>query len=164
MPCNTEQCGEQKTLFLCGNCKPMQPSATTDRALVKRRGQRFESARRLSRIGLSKPSNRNRIGLQLGVGPVSSACGLAPRRLPRRSARGPKSTPVSGQEAPCLRYRRPEAERPATLACTLTTTRTARKYREVKPEHRSGANIATAVASHFRACYIPNVNKEERAV
>jgi hypothetical protein len=58
----------------------------------------------------------------------------------------------------------PKRQRPATLACTPTTARTAPKYREDKTEHRSGANIATAVALYFRACYIPNVNKEERKV
>src|SRR5215210_6622355 len=37
MPCNTGQRREQKTLFLCGICKPMQRSATTDRTLVMSR-------------------------------------------------------------------------------------------------------------------------------
>ena len=48
--CNNRQYREQKTLFLCGICKPLQPSATTDRALVMSRGKRFESARRLSSL------------------------------------------------------------------------------------------------------------------
>ena len=34
---------------------PVQISATTDASLVKSRGQRFESARRLSLIGVDKP-------------------------------------------------------------------------------------------------------------
>jgi hypothetical protein len=46
--CNSEQSREQITLYLCGMCKPPQPSATTDRTLVMRLGQRFESARRPS--------------------------------------------------------------------------------------------------------------------
>src|SRR5919112_5964304 len=60
IPCNRGQCREQKTLCLYGICKPVQPSATTDRTLVMSRGKRFESARRLSRIGLSKLNNRKR--------------------------------------------------------------------------------------------------------
>ena len=34
---------ERKTLYLCGICNLVQRSATTDRTLVKRLGQRFES-------------------------------------------------------------------------------------------------------------------------
>src|SRR5215217_5121189 len=34
------------TAYLCGICKPLQTPATLDRILVKRLGQRFESARR----------------------------------------------------------------------------------------------------------------------
>jgi hypothetical protein len=48
IPCNSGQCREQKTLCLCGICKPLQLSVTTDRALVAVAGKRFESARRLS--------------------------------------------------------------------------------------------------------------------
>jgi hypothetical protein len=50
MPYNSGQYREQKTLYLCVNCNPLQPSATADRTLVMRLGQRFESARRLSRL------------------------------------------------------------------------------------------------------------------
>src|SRR5215212_9808344 len=59
MPCNSEQYREQETAYLCGICKPLQRSATPDRTLVKRLGQRFESARRLSLFGLNKPNTRN---------------------------------------------------------------------------------------------------------
>src|SRR5215210_2450350 len=48
IPCNSEQSRAQKTVYLCEICKPVQHSATTDRTLVERSGQRFESARRLS--------------------------------------------------------------------------------------------------------------------
>src|SRR5829696_7696292 len=58
MPCNSEQYREQKTLYLCGICKLVQPSATTDRTLVMSRGKRFESARRLSRFGVDTPDTR----------------------------------------------------------------------------------------------------------
>jgi hypothetical protein len=34
VPCNRGQTREQKIAYLCGNCKPMQPSATNDRTLV----------------------------------------------------------------------------------------------------------------------------------
>src|SRR5215210_7128687 len=37
MPCNTGQRREQKTLFLCRICKPLQRPATTDRTLVMSR-------------------------------------------------------------------------------------------------------------------------------
>src|SRR5918998_6339568 len=69
MPCNSGQCREQKTRCLCGNCKPLQRSATTDRALVKRVGKRFESARRLFIFALDKPNTQNR-------GNPSSSSGL----------------------------------------------------------------------------------------
>src|SRR5215213_912740 len=36
MPCNSEQSREQRTAYLCEFCKPVQPSATPDRTLVKR--------------------------------------------------------------------------------------------------------------------------------
>jgi hypothetical protein len=58
MLCNRGQLREQRTAYLCGICKPVQGPATTDRAFVMRLGQRFESARRLSTIGLSKPNTR----------------------------------------------------------------------------------------------------------
>src|SRR5215208_193087 len=48
MPCNSGQNREQITPCLHGICKPLQCPATTDRTLVTRLGQRFESARRLS--------------------------------------------------------------------------------------------------------------------
>jgi hypothetical protein len=54
--CNSEQYRELKTLCICGNCTPVQRPATTDRTLVMSRGKRFESARRLSQIGLYKPN------------------------------------------------------------------------------------------------------------
>jgi hypothetical protein len=41
----------------------VQPPATRDGSLVMRRGQRFESARRLSPFGLSKPNTLIYIGL-----------------------------------------------------------------------------------------------------
>jgi hypothetical protein len=59
MPCNSGQYREQKTLHLCGICKPLQRPETPDRALVKRVGKRFESARRLSLSGLDKRNMRN---------------------------------------------------------------------------------------------------------
>ncbi len=39
---------------MCGICKPLQPPATHELSLVKRRGERFESARRLFVFGLPK--------------------------------------------------------------------------------------------------------------
>jgi hypothetical protein len=39
---------------MCGFCKPVQPPATHDGSLVMSRGERFESARRLSRFGVGK--------------------------------------------------------------------------------------------------------------
>src|SRR5918997_4024696 len=41
-----------------GICKPVQPSAATDRTLVMRLGQRFESARRLSVLCALAPRHR----------------------------------------------------------------------------------------------------------
>ena|SRR5215204_2910088 len=43
---------------------PVQAPATPDRTLVMRVGQRFESARRLSPIGIGKQENRNKCGSQ----------------------------------------------------------------------------------------------------
>jgi hypothetical protein len=48
IPCNPGQSREEKTAYKCGICKTLQPRATTDRTLVMRLGQRFDSARRLS--------------------------------------------------------------------------------------------------------------------
>src|SRR5215207_3389821 len=45
--CNAGQGRAKKPAYLCGICKPVQTPATTDRTLVKRLGQRFESAPRL---------------------------------------------------------------------------------------------------------------------
>src|SRR5215204_196343 len=59
MLCNCGQTREQKIAYLCGICKPMQPSATADRTLVAGAGQRFESARRLSLLPIDKPNTRN---------------------------------------------------------------------------------------------------------
>ncbi len=47
-PINVGNTGAQKSLLVCGICKLVQSAATPDRTLVKRLGQRFESARRLS--------------------------------------------------------------------------------------------------------------------
>ena len=41
MPCNSGQHREQKTLCLCGICKPVQLPATIDRTLVAGAGRRF---------------------------------------------------------------------------------------------------------------------------
>jgi transcriptional regulator with XRE-family HTH domain len=60
IPCNSGQSREQKIAYLCGICKPLQPSATTDRTLVMRLSQRFESARRLSLIRLYKLNTQNK--------------------------------------------------------------------------------------------------------
>src|SRR5215218_1094183 len=60
MPRNGEQSREWKTLYLCEICKRVQLSTTTDRTLVKRLGQRFESARWLSPSGLDKRKTRDK--------------------------------------------------------------------------------------------------------
>src|SRR5215204_3249572 len=69
MPCNSGQTREQESAKKCGICNPLQPSATPDRTLVAGAGQRFESARRLSRFGLDKPNTRNKsmAGQRAGV-------------------------------------------------------------------------------------------------
>src|SRR5215211_4921264 len=68
MPCNSEQSREQRAAYLCGICKPLQRSATTDRTLVAGAGQRFESARRLPLIGVDKPNVQNRENPRLITG------------------------------------------------------------------------------------------------
>src|SRR5215208_4025383 len=45
----------------------VKTSATTDRTLVMRLGQRFESARRLSQFGLSKRNTRNEKGSHFDI-------------------------------------------------------------------------------------------------
>jgi hypothetical protein len=53
---NAEQRKLPRNAAFAGLYKPPQPPATPDASLVMRLGQRFESARRLSAIGLSKPN------------------------------------------------------------------------------------------------------------
>src|ERR671920_1027217 len=65
IPCKRWQHREQRTLYLCGNCKPVQRPATTDRTLVMRLGQRFESAPWLSYLPANHPKTKNP---QSGVG------------------------------------------------------------------------------------------------
>jgi hypothetical protein len=67
-PCNSKQYREQKTLCLGDVSKSLQRSATTDRTLVKRLGQRFESARRLSLLPIDKPNTRQRRSCQFTPG------------------------------------------------------------------------------------------------
>ena len=55
LPDTTWQAREEKPAYLCGVCMVVHISATTDSSLVKSRGKRFESARRLSLIGVDKP-------------------------------------------------------------------------------------------------------------
>src|SRR5215218_3009468 len=44
MPCNSGQCREQKTSYLCAICNLVQTPATPDRSLVAGAGQRFSSS------------------------------------------------------------------------------------------------------------------------
>src|SRR5215203_6084469 len=59
MLCNIGQAKEEITAYLCGILNPVQRSATPDHALVKRLGQRFESACWLSAVLLPKTNSRN---------------------------------------------------------------------------------------------------------
>jgi hypothetical protein len=85
MPCNSGQYRGHKTPYLCGICKPVQRSATSDRALVMSSG-RFESARWLSSLPIDKRNTQDREspGLLLGA--------FTPTRTPTR--RGCLSGPL----------------------------------------------------------------------
>jgi hypothetical protein len=52
--CNTQQTRDKKAAHLCGICKLLQTPATHELSLVKRLGQRFESARRLFLFPIDK--------------------------------------------------------------------------------------------------------------
>jgi hypothetical protein len=60
-----------KPRILCGICKPVQRSVTTDSTLLMSRSKRFESARRLSQSSLNKQKTRNEETFgQLPVAPL----------------------------------------------------------------------------------------------
>ena len=81
-PCITEQSKEQKTAYLCEIRNPVQRSATTDRTLVMRLGQQFESARR-------------RFALDYFVATCQAA------NPQRSSRRGPQRSLNNGNKASC---------------------------------------------------------------